>query len=1222
MKRQGTFVLIAMILAMLVNLAPAPQAVKALSPGVVISQVYGGGGNTGATYTHDFVELFNRGTSPVSLAGWSIQYASATGTGNFGASATALTELPDVTLLPGQYFLIQEAPGTGGTTALPTPDVIDATPIAMSGSAGKVALVNSTASLGCNGSSTPCSPEQLALIIDLVGWGTANFYETAPAAATTNTTAVIRNNQGCMETDNNSTDFSVDIPIPRNTATQVHICPVQKPVINEFSASTTSTDVEYVEIFGSPNSDYSAYTFLALEGDSGETTNIGRIDNVISVGTTDANGLYLANLAANTFENGTISFLLVSDFTSTLGIDLDTNDDGDLEAAPWSEIADTVAVNDGGLGDITYGMVVLTPNYDGLSTFAPGGASRIPDGNDTNSITDWVRNDFDLAGIPGYTGTPIVGEALNTPGASNQIYTPPVESAPEVASTTPANAATNVPIDSTVTITFSEPVTVTGSWFGISCTTSGAHTATVTDADPLYTLALDASFANAESCTVTIYAAQVTDDDTDDPPDNMAADYSFTFNTVAVPEVCGDPFTPIYTIQGDGATTPLLGQELATEGIVVGDFQTNASVDGTKNGFYIQDATGDGNTATSDGIFVYSTLVDVLPGDHVRVRGKAAEYTTGTGSLTQVSTVTQIWVCSTGNSISPTQLSLPVASDFDYEDFEGMLVTYPQDLVISEYFNFDRYGEIVLTSRRHTTPTAEFEPGSTEYLQAVQDYLLDKITLDDGRTSQNPDPAIHPNGEVFNLDNLFRGGDLVTNATGILDFYQSLYRVQPIQGADYTPVNIRPVAPTLEGDLQVASFNVLNYFLTIDEGPDICGPLGNLECRGADTLLELERQRAKILAALSGMNADVYGLMEIQNDQDQSVADLVAGLNDIFGAGAYNYIATGYIGTDAIKQAIIYKTATVTPAGAFAILDETVDARFLDDYNRPVLAQSFTDNLTGSTFTVAVNHLKSKGSDCLAVSDPDLGDGQGNCNVTRTMAAEALVDWLATDPTASGASESLIIGDLNSYDKEDPIDAVLEGPDDILGTADDYTDLVFDYLGEYAYGYVFDGQTGYLDHALANPTLADNVVGATFWHINADEPDLIDYDMTFKLDAQDALYAPDAYRSSDHDPVIVSLSLDQPYEADDDIYATPMDMPLIVEAPGVMSNDSQANIGDTLSVQLKLAPDKGCPHPQSGWILHLHSGIWFFRMGHFCIRAGLGCQRSGGRSYGNHKRCQ
>jgi uncharacterized protein len=155
MKRQGTLLIIAMLLVMTLNLAPAQVLpASALSNGVVISQVYGGGGNTGATYTHDFIELFNRGTSPVSLAGWSLQYASATGTGNFGANSGQLTELPDVTLAPGQYFLVQEAQGSGGTTPLPTPDLIDLSPIAMAATAGKVALVNSTTSLGCNGGST------------------------------------------------------------------------------------------------------------------------------------------------------------------------------------------------------------------------------------------------------------------------------------------------------------------------------------------------------------------------------------------------------------------------------------------------------------------------------------------------------------------------------------------------------------------------------------------------------------------------------------------------------------------------------------------------------------------------------------------------------------------------------------------------------------------------------------------------------------------------------------------------------------------------------------------------------------------------------------------------------------------------------------------------------------------------------------------------------------
>jgi hypothetical protein len=132
------------------------------------------------------------------------------------------------------------------------------------------------------------------------------------------------------------------------------------------------------------------------------------------------------------------------------------------------------------------------------------------------------------------------------------------------------------------------------------------------------------------------------------------------------------------------------------------------------------------------------------------------------------------------------------------------------------------------------------------------------------------------------------------------------------------------------------------------------------------------------------------------------------------------------------------------------------------------------------------------------------------------MAAEALVDWLATDPTGSGDLDALIIGDLNSYDKEDPIDAI---------RAAGYTDLVHAFEGEFAYSYLFDGQLGYLDSGLASETLAPQVTGTTVWHINADEPDLIDYDMSFKSNTQDALYSPDAYRSSDHDPVIVGLDL-------------------------------------------------------------------------------------------------
>jgi hypothetical protein len=207
------------------------------------------------------------------------------------------------------------------------------------------------------------------------------------------------------------------------------------------------------------------------------------------------------------------------------------------------------------------------------------------------------------------------------------------------------------------------------------------------------------------------------------------------------------------------------------------------------------------------------------------------------------------------------------------------------------------------------------------------------------------------------------------------------------------------------------------------------------------------------------------------------------------------------------------------------VLDSSDDPRFIDTKSRPVLAQTFEVIATGARFTVAVNHLKSKGSDCLDVGDPDAGDGQGNCNGTRELAAQALVDWLASDPTGSGDRDFLVLGDLNSYAREDPITAVKAGPDDIEGTADDYSNLVAKYGGTYAYSYTFDGQAGYLDHALASPTLTAQVTGATEWHINSDEPDLLDYDTTFKSAGQDALYEPNQYRTSDHDPVIVGLDL-------------------------------------------------------------------------------------------------
>jgi hypothetical protein len=814
------------------------------------------------------------------------------------------------------------------------------------------------------------------------------------------------------------------------------------PLLNEFVFNHVGIDTaEFVEVTGDPSTDYAAFTVVEIEGDG---TGSGTIDGALTVGSTNADGYWTTGPRSDEFENGTVSLLLVEAFTGALGNDLDNNGDGTLDATPWARIVDSVAVSDGGTGDATYGGVTLNPTFDGGS-FVVGGASRIPDATDTDTPGDWTRNDFDGAGLPGFSGTVDPGEALNTPGAENST----------------------------------EPDGGGGGQLG----------------------------------------------------------------------ACGNAATAIHAVQGSGAISPLAGTTVVVEGVVVGDFQNNGQTDdGELNGFYLQeeDVQADTEATTSEGVFVFAPgAQNVATGDVVRVLAAVTEFQTASGasSLTELAQPTALAVCGQAPLPTAATVELPVTSPGDFERYEGMRSVFPQDLVISEYFNYDRFGEIVLAlpfegQDRLFTPTAVVEPGTAA--NALMDAIeLRRITLDDGLSTQNPNTTRHPDGAEFTLGHRFRGGDTVTGTTGVIDDTFGLYRIQPTAGATHAVRNPRPPAPdAVGGDITVSSFNVLNYFLTIDQGQFICGPDQDQECRGADTAEEFVRQRAKILAALSAIDADVFGLIEMENTTGvEPLADLVAGLNETAGAGVYDYIDTGTIGTDAIRVGIIYKPATVTPVGTPAILDSSVDPRFLDNLNRPVLAQTFADS-SGGTFTVAVNHLKSKGSPCDSVGDPDTGDGQGHCNATRTRAAQALVDWLAGDPTGSGDGDALIIGDLNSYDKEDPIDAVIAGPDDAPGTADDYTDLLRRYEGELAYSYVFDGMSGYLDHALSNAALTPQVTGATAWHINADEPDLLDYDTTFKSPTQDALFAPDPYRSSDHDPVIVGLDLD-PAPVCDDASAQP-----------------------------------------------------------------------------------
>jgi len=576
---------------------------------------------------------------------------------------------------------------------------------------------------------------------------------------------------------------------------------------------------------------------------------------------------------------------------------------------------------------------------------------------------------------------------------------------------------------------------------------------------------------------------------------------------------CGDAATAIHDIQGPGLTSPMDGTAgVVIEGVVVGDFQGSPTGLG---GFFVQEEGGDqdGDSLTSEGIFVFdgSFGVDVSVGDVVRVQGDVDEF----ADLTELTNVTNVAVCGGGATTLPATVSLPVASQDDWEPYEGMLVYLSQTLVATDSFNVGRFGEVDLAvGDRLFAPTSLDAPGGPAL--SIQD-LNDRsrILLDDGSSVQNPLPL----PPYLGSDDTLRAGDTLPDLVGVVDYRFGAYRIQIQTTAAVTFTRATPrlaAPPSVGGTLTVASFDVLNYFSTIDTGAPICGPAANLDCRGADSATELARQRDKLVAAFVAMDADVVGLVSLENNANAVLDDLTGGVNAVMGAGTYAYVDTGTIGVDAIKVGFIYKPATVTPVGPFAVLDSSVDPNFLDDFNknRPSLAQAFRQNATGGTVTVAVNHLKSKGSPCDDVGDPDLGDGQENCNLTRTRAATALVNWLATDPTGSGDPDFLIVGDLNAYAMEDPIAAI---------TGAGYTDLIQAFGGPDPYTFVFDGQAGYLDQALANPSLVPQVTGVTEWHINADEPAALDYNEEFN---QPALYSPDPFRSSNHDPVLIGLDLE------------------------------------------------------------------------------------------------
>jgi predicted extracellular nuclease len=631
----------------------------------------------------------------------------------------------------------------------------------------------------------------------------------------------------------------------------------------------------------------------------------------------------------------------------------------------------------------------------------------------------------------------------------------------------------------------------------------------------------------------------------------------------------------ISAIQGNAGTqlaggahndvSPLNGQRVTIAGVVVGDYQSipQPARTGELRGFFLEEeaADQDSDPTTSEGIFVFSGSnppLDVAEGQRICVTGQVSEFF----GMTQVSATTSGSLRLMASNVplpAPAALALPVTGDLNdyYEQYEGMRVRYASSLHVSEYFEVARYGQIVLNggSRPFQYTHTDFTPTAGEYASFLDALARNRIILDDRDNVQNsPLPSgvfFHPQpGGLANGTqgtNYFRGGDVVDGLTGVLHWSYAgqtgtdAWRVRPTQASPvaFTVRNARPAqAPVRHGSLRVASFNVLNYFSTIDttasstSGP--CGPSGTLDCRGADSSVEFERQNAKLVAALLALDADVFGLIEIENNGGTALTELVNRLNSAVGTTRYAAVNAGVVGSDAITVAILYNSSVVSPRGQPALLSA---AAFTDpnatgqQRNRPAIAQTFQVTAaqrpdTGEAFTLVVNHFKSKSPSGASGADADQLDGQSAWNDTRTKAAQYLVNtWLPSDPTGQSEPDVLIIGDLNAYRGESPVTAI---------RAAGYADLHELFEGPNAYSYVFDGQLGYLDHALGNSTMAAQVAGVASWPINADEVPVFDYNDTVKdtgeatFDAEpsgNSLYEPNAARTSDHDPVLVDLNL-------------------------------------------------------------------------------------------------
>ncbi|ODA32355.1 ExeM/NucH family extracellular endonuclease, partial [Veronia pacifica] len=655
---------------------------------------------------------------------------------------------------------------------------------------------------------------------------------------------------------------------------------------------------------------------------------------------------------------------------------------------------------------------------------------------------------------------------------------------------------------------------------------------------------------------------------------------------------CGDENrTPIYEVQGDGASSPLVpaGKYESVEDYYVEGVVT-AVTTGLYKGFWLQDPQGDNNDATSDGIFVLSKSVEGLTaGSLVCAAGKVKEFY-GFTQLDAKDTQWEFLGDATLPSLTPIRVLENESLTDALERYEGMLVKLDtdSDLVVTRNFGFDydsKRNNMVLSYQKPLVKPTQLHPaGSLGTDMLAKSNAENRLYVESDQKAPNGKIPYFP--ELDAEQGYIRIFDRVENLEGVLGFSFREFRLVPtnsVSPADFVHQKDRTDAPTVVdgSNLKVASFNVLNYFTShSDIGGDLnpmCKDQADADAsrgcnRGAKRADEFAMQRDKIVNAMLAIDADILGLMEVENNgfgDKGALADLVNTLNSRIADSDKHYAMVTpetadlkdgkFLGSDAIMVAFIYRPAKVSLAGAASVVrmpeqhiegeNPKGETAQHDKYQRDSLLQTF--NMPGEqTLSIVVNHLKSKGSGCYedwvaGEFESDPADLQGRCNEFRVSATETLGKALQD---LSG--DVLALGDFNAYAQEDPMrvltnyDATneerkivtaagtsIQGKvmDEVareVGDGFGYTNLATAFAGEEAFSYSFDGELGSLDHALGNNSLKEKVVAVEDWHINSVESTLFEYPSRY---TGDLVKSDNAFSSSDHDPVIISLN----YESDD-----------------------------------------------------------------------------------------